>query len=281
MDRDTRLEEQEESEATAGKETVSEAGSEAEEEPTGEGKEPVKEKENEFEEEVKKRGAKNVILENKRKSDEIAQLKKEFEDFKLISKAKEFSEKPAEEPEEIRSYKNRMLERGYDEEFVKDQVDTMLKIAARTADYLMKPTERFIYRGEFDRQLVELKKVPKYKIVLDKYEGEVMKELEQQNISPKYWGNEEILKALIGQITLDHADDLFGKPGKTKIVEEVPTETSGSTGGKGEGGISDAELRGFADEYNLDLSTSENKLKAKKAYLSKKKALNQLKKEEE
>lgn len=233
----------------------------------------VEEQADEFMDEVKKRGAKNILEENKRKAQELEELKR-----KLAEK-----ETPKHEPKvdpvsttkypiHIQKFYDKSLKAGVDRDWVETMCDTMLQTAVEAAEArathhvgeFSKTTSRMVekYQREMLNDSVEsLAKDKKYKFVVEKHGAEIKKRVKEQ-FKPEFYDNEDVLKSVAGQILIENMQEETSE----KTVEKIGESSNGGSA-KGGQSVSEEALIDFANSINVDISNPEVKKKVKEAYL--------------
>lgn len=291
MDTETRLEEDERQKEISGQE------------PAGQGKDqvdgPEKSAEGVVDEDwdglVQKRGAKNIILENRRKAKEFADLtekeKKYEEELATLKKAsaaapasaKQDKDKAREEarkllPKEISDYMTTLEEFGYDQSFIDKQMNAVVRLASSIVDYRLRGADKILYKDDLDGSMDQLKKDDKYKFIMSKLETGLRSEMLKH--PGESWKNIDFVKQRLGILIAENQEKLFGDTKGKQSPGESPTESEVEHG-TGEGGkYTQKELDDYAIEMGVSITNPEIRRKVKEALLMKKKALASLKKEE-
>lgn len=225
-----------------------------------------------YDAEVSKRGAKNIILENKRKVDELATLKRENDELKAKQSTppappKEDTTQDNRKPEKVQAYIDKMKAQGYDDDFINDQIEFMQSVASETAGVAMKPVEELIHKPKLDSVIATISQDEKYKFVATKLSKEL--ESEVKRFPPQYWGDIDFVKSVLGRIAIEKGQEVFSGSGRKIINEGSPTETERG-GGKAPEGINADEFNDYATKMGFSTATPELKAKVVAAFKLKK-----------
>ncbi len=220
-----------------------------------------------LEAEAEKRGIANVMRENKRKADEIAELKKQ------IAQAASPSDKPKEtvpavkppaaEPRHIADLRAYLKKEKFPDEYIDLQIKAMVQTARDISAATLKPAERIIYKDTLDATLGTVFNKPEYKPLKEALEGDLRKVMEE--VPGQYWHDSDLVEMNLGKLIAKNAAKLFGKKSE-KTGEESPVETETAGGGKVPSGTGSSEFGEFCNENGYDVGTPDLKAKAMKAF---------------
>lgn len=251
--------------------------------------------ETDYDAEVQKRGAKNIIEENKRRAVELKSLREELESLKAQSQKPKTEPKTetkpdgkrTEYPPEIQEFYEESIKEGIKESYVKKQCDAMYRVAVNAAAF---------HRGELEKKFSSLSKYekklalqsldetisalsddPEYKGILPKYKKEI-REVAEKEVEPEYWDNKAIIESIAGKVIIKKLKELGISSEETKdtVIKEKINETENNGSSKTMSGVSPDELKEYAETYGIDLSNPVAKKAAIKGVLAKKNAMKRI-----
>lgn len=254
---------------------------------SGEGNEPANPEANEtdnedtFRAEVEKRGYRNVIEENRRKSDELKKLKDEYESFKKNQqRPQEQQQARQQQTQQNMSRIEMAMQTDWGKEMVEEGralglsdkfIEAQLKASEAMSGNATQPFMKRFQEQDLKDALKAFGSEDKNKVVMSKYAAEI--EAKVREYAPQYWNDPQLIKAVAGQVAIEHFQDWVGTS-KPKL-QDSPTETAKPVSSAGISGISN-DVKEYAERFNLDLSKPGVKEAAIKGALMMKKAMEKL-----
>ena len=223
----------------------------------------------EFEAEGKKRGYKNLILENRRKSEDLTAMKKKVEE----AEARFEAAKPAPKddktlldraPKEVQGFAKRLKDLGYDDDAIQAQIELTAYMANDIATTKMRPHEKVFYKPQLDTIITGLGEDDNYKFAVSKLEKDLRDAM--SNYAPEYWGDKELVKTVLGKLCIEKG--LLSASQERKIVAASPDIETGRDAGNGASPdkVDESLLSDFAAKQGIDITTPELKQKAVAAF---------------
>lgn len=209
--------------------------------------------------EVEKRGAKNVILENRQKADDLAKANQKIKDLESKPSHQESPKPnaPVVEPDYIKELRAAGEEEGLSKKFIDIQIKALGRMTTEVSTHVVEASTR--QRTGFTKNMDKLAKDDEYKFIMSKY-GKEVGDYVQNEFPSAVWNDAKVYESAVGIIANKHRKELYGKGAGT--VEDPPNETGDSDGDKNDnayGGISRKEIEDYALSINYTIKDLKDK----------------------
>lgn len=236
--------------------------------------------EDNYKAEVEKKGAKNVILENKRKAEDNKKLKEENDKLKADVEKGKSTPAPVTTPTDIlsdvmqtekgRRYVESERAYGKSDSEIRSTLDMMDLVGETKANNAIKPMKATSASSSLTDALDEMAQNDEDKIAIEMFGKDIKAEMVKEKIKPEFWGDKTLIKSLLGSLLYTNRDK-FAK--QSREIVDTPLDGGKKGGSPSGGGVSNDELEKYALENDIELSNQEVRSKVKKAILMRKKAM--------
>ncbi len=228
--------------------------------------------------EVTKRGSKVVLLENKRKGEDLTAANKRIKELESDKSTRQDplpKPKPTGEPDYIKELRATGEEEGLSKKYVDAQIRAIGRMTTDVSTHVVDASTR--QRTGFTKNMDKLANDDEYKFVMSKY-GKEVGDYVQSEFPAAVWGDKKVFESALGVIINKHRKELYGKGSSHNNTPPNETgESGGDNNDKSYGGIPRAVLEKYAvsmgyrdGELSNDVIIRKKVIdayKSKKAYL--------------
>ncbi len=208
--------------------------------------------------EVLKRGSMAVLKENKKKGQELRELREKLRILEAVKPPVAPALPNASEPQLIADYRAMMTRKGYDKEYIDAQIKLMGFVGIQMAQQTIAPAEKAIYGDVLDKTITEVGQEPDSKLAfaVKKFRAQI-KEHIQANYPSKYWQDKNLVKSAIGIIVAENLDKLQEPTGEEPPAQPPVEDNSdkGKLPPKLPGmKFSEEEIASYASQHGWDIN---------------------------